>query len=520
MIETGMLLFAVSLSTTQATSEEDRVPIVSDIEIRVEDVFEDEGKTPEEWPYRLGNQLHIETKEEVIRRELLFRAGEPLDPEAIAQTERNLRALPFIREARIETLAPDEEGRTRVRVVVSDSWSTRPQGKLVKVGDEWLWGVGLSEVNLFGRGKQLAAGYDVNLDREETYVFFRDPRLLGSRVALAAFGSSASDGHNVSLGAARPFYSLDTLWSFQASAEDFDRLDPIYQDGERVEQLRHLRTAFELSGARAVHRTSTSALRLHLVYQFTDDLVETDMRQFGILQLGVSSVTHAFRKYTHVNRFERTEDVNLGNEAWAFAGVSTPALGGEPGTSYFWNLSERRGIPLNDQGFLFGLASWNARHRDGELQNSIARFRLNWVHKLSLRRVVLAKADFLYGTNLDPEVQLRLGAESGLRGYPVRQFNGNRSLLFSAEGRWFLVDDVLRLVSIGVAAYVESGFAWPEPSPIALHDLHSDVGVSLLLGANRVSASSPGVRVDLAYALNPIEGRGRWLLSAGSSLGF
>jgi hemolysin activation/secretion protein len=175
---------------------------------------------------------------------------------------------------------------------------------------------------------------------------------------------------------------------------------------------------------------------------------------------------------------------------------------------------------VNAQGFLYGLASWNARHRDGELQNSIARFRLNWVQKLSRRRVFLAKADFLYGTNLDPEVQLRLGAESGLRGYPVRQFNGDRSLLFSAEGRWFLADDVLRLVSIGVAAYVESGFAWPEPSPIALDDLHSDVGVSLLLGATRVSASSPGVRVDLAYALDPVEGRGRWLLSAGSSLGF
>jgi hemolysin activation/secretion protein len=515
----GTLLSAVGFSTA-LTASGAGAPVVSEIEIRIEDVFEENGTTPDHWPYRLGNQLHIETKEEVIRRELLFREGEPLDPEALAETERNLRALPFIREARIETFPGDEEGRTGVRVVVSDSWSTKPEGRLAKVGDEWLWAIGITEENLFGRGKLLSAVHDVNLDREETFVFYRDPRLLGSRVALAAFGSSASDGHNVSLGATRPFYSLETLWSFQARAEDYDRLDPLYQDGERVDRLRHLRTAAELSAARAVHRSTTSALRLHLVYQFTDDLVDTDMRQFGILQFGVSSVTHAFRKYTHLNRFERTEDVNLGNEAWAFAGVSTPTLGGEPGTSYFWNLSERRGIPLNDLGFLHGLASWNARHRDGELQNSLARFRLNWVQKLSLRRVFLAKADFLYGTNLDPEVQFRLGAESGLRGYPVRQFNGNRSLLFSAEARWFLVDDVLRLVSIGVAAYVESGFAWPEPSPIALHDLHSDVGVSLLLGANRVSASRPGVRVDLAYALNPVEGRGRWLLSAGSSLGF
>jgi hemolysin activation/secretion protein len=515
----GMLFFALGLSSARAASE-DRVLVVSEIEIQIEDVFEESGATPDHWPYRLGNQLHIETKEEVIRRELLFREGEPLDAEALAQTERNLRSLPFIREARIESFPPDEEGRTRVRVVVGDSWSTKPEGRLAKVGDEWLWAIGLTEENLFGRGKLLSAVHDVNLDREETFVFYQDPRLLGSRLALAAYGSSASDGHDVSLGATRPFYSLDTLWSYQARVEDYDRLDPLYEDGERVDRLRHLRTAAELSAARAVHRGATSALRLHLVYQYTDDVVDTETRQFGILRFGVSSVTHSFRKLTHVNRFERTEDVNLGNEASAFAGISTPTLGGEPGTSYFWNLSERRGIPLNDQGFLSGLASWNARHRDGEIENSVARFRLNWVQKLSIRRVVLAKADFHYGTNLDPEVQLRLGAESGLRGYPVRQFNGNRSLLLSAEGRWFLADDVLRLVSIGAAAYVESGFAWPEGQPIALHDLHSDLGVSLLLGANRVSASRPGVRIDLAYALNPVEGRGRWLLSAGSSLGF
>jgi hypothetical protein len=102
----------------------------------------------------------------------------------------------------------------------------------------------------------------------------------------------------------------------------------------------------------------------------------------------------------------------------------------------------------------------------------------------------------------------------------VRQFNGTRSLLLGVEGRWFLADDLLRLISIGVAGFADSGYAWPEGMAVALHDLRSDIGVSLLLGSNRVSASRPGVRFDLAYALQPVEGRGRWLFSAGSQLGF
>lgn len=518
----GLLALGALLSPPVAAGQDRSGPIIDSIEIVIEDVFEDGGLTPDYWAYRLANELHLETKEVVIRRELLFRAGEPLDPEALAQTERNLRSLPFLRRARIEThpAETDGTGAVGVRVVVGDSWSTVPEARLAKVGNEWVWSLGASEGNLFGRGKELRALHSSGLDRDETYVLYRDPRLLGSRVGLSTFYSAASDGHHAAFGAQRPFYSLDSLWSFRAGFEDFDRLDPLYEDGERIEELRHTRRRTDFEVARAVRRSDTSALRLHLGYQFSEDLVELEARKFGIVQVGLTSNFHSFRKLTHVNRFERTEDINLGNEAAAFAGISTPSLGGEPGESYFFFLSERRGFALNADGFLLGTTSWQARHRNGELENALARFRLDLVQKISPRRSLLAKADYHHGSNLDPEVQLRLGAESGLRGYPVRQFDGSRSLLLSFEGRWFLADDVLRLVSVGVAGFVDSGFAWPEGTKVALKDLRSDVGVSLLLGANRVSAARPGVRFDLAYALNPIAGRSPWLFSAGSQVGF
>jgi hypothetical protein len=496
--------------------------VIESIEIVIEDVFEDSGKTPDYWAYRLANQLHIETKEAVIRRECLFREGDVLDPEALAQTERNLRALPFLRKARVEAVpsGSDGDGAVRVRVTVGDSWSTVPEARLSKVGNEWVWAVGASEGNLLGRGKELQALHSSGLDRDETYVLYRDPRLLGTRVALQTFYSDASDGYHAFFGAQRPFFSLSSLWSFRAGLEDFDRRDPLYQDGERIDELPHTRTRADFEIARAVRRSGKSALRLHLGYQFSEDDVELDFRKFGVVQAGLTSVFHSFWKLTHVNRFERPEDINLGNEAAAFIGISTPTLGGEPGNSYFFFLSERRGFPLNAEGFLLGSASWQGRHRKGGIENAIARFRLDLVQKLSPRRILLAKADYHHGKNLDPEVQLRLGAESGLRGYPVRQFNGTRSLLLSVEGRWFLADDVLRLVSLGVASFVDSGFAWPQGAKVALRDLRTDVGVSLLLGANRVSASRPGVRFDLAYALHPVEGRGPWLFSAGSQVGF
>ena len=185
MILIGLVTLASALvgpGGASSPARDDAPPLVGTVEILVQDVFEDTGETPDAWPYRVANQLHVETKEDVVRRELLFKEGDALDPGALAETERNLRALPFLREARVETLPPGEDGAVPVRVVVSDSWSTTPEARVAKVGNDWVWALGASERNLLGRGIVLQALHNSGLDRDENLVLYRDPRLLGSRV--------------------------------------------------------------------------------------------------------------------------------------------------------------------------------------------------------------------------------------------------------------------------------------------------------------------------------------------------
>jgi len=513
-------LLAATLALS-ALGDDSDLPIVDSIEVVVEDVFEEEGFVPDLWAYRLANRLHIKTRESIIRQELLFTEGEPVSKEDLEQTERNLRALPFLRLARVET-TPTKQGRLRVRVVASDAWTTVPELRLAKVGNVWVWSAGAAERNLLGYGKQLRIARRSDIDRDQTFLSYRDPRVAGSRFGATAFLSDASDGHHVFLSTLRPFFSLQTLWSTRVQFEDYDRLDPVYADGERVDDLIHLRRRVELDLGRAVRRTTTSALRVHLGYDFIEDEIDSglDHRRFGMIRVGVSSVGHRFLKLTHVNRFERPEDINLGGQASAFVGLSTPTLGGEDQSSLFYFLSANRGFRLSPGGFLLTHVSWQARDRNERIENSFAVVRVNAIQKLSQRRLVLAKAELRHGHNLDPEVQIRLGAESGLRGYPVRQFNGNRAFLASLEGRWFFADDVADLVSMGVAGFFDSGYAWPDGQPMTFSDFRSDVGLSLLLGASRGSAARPGIRIDFAYALSPLEGRSRWLISAGSQIGF
>ena len=73
---------------------------------------------------RLGGALHVDTRESVMRRYFLMAEGDRLDPDAITDTERLLRATPFIHDARIVVLpAIGSIDSVDVVVVTQDRWT-------------------------------------------------------------------------------------------------------------------------------------------------------------------------------------------------------------------------------------------------------------------------------------------------------------------------------------------------------------------------------------------------------------
>jgi outer membrane translocation and assembly module TamA len=100
----------------------------------------------------------------------------------------------------------------------------------------------------------------------------------------------------------------------------------------------------------------------------------------------------------------------------------------------------------------------------------------------------------------------------------VNQWVGTRSVLFASEARLFVAEDVGRLLSFALAAFAETGYAWPQGARVALRDLRSDVGLGLMIGRNRLTTRP--LRVDVAYAFNPPPGRDRWQLSMGVQFSF
>lgn len=69
---------------------------ISEVEIRTLDPYDEESSSEDArlgWALRALNWLHVETRERVVRWELLFSVGSCLDPLRLSETERELRSL-------------------------------------------------------------------------------------------------------------------------------------------------------------------------------------------------------------------------------------------------------------------------------------------------------------------------------------------------------------------------------------------------------------------------------------------
>src|SRR5436190_278654 len=73
-------------------------PTIATIRIDREDVFDLDNPDERHLPFIWADRLHVETREYVIRRELLFQEGDPADPDVLYESERNLRRLVFLHD--------------------------------------------------------------------------------------------------------------------------------------------------------------------------------------------------------------------------------------------------------------------------------------------------------------------------------------------------------------------------------------------------------------------------------------
>jgi outer membrane protein assembly factor BamA len=490
--------------------------VIGHVDIDIRNIFDQRDPRENNGLFRLANSLHLRTKPATVRAQLLFASGDKYLGRKLAETERALRLLPYVYEARIIPVHY-ADGKVDIRVTTKDVWTLSPGISFGRSGGTNDTNFNLQDTNLFGWGKTLQISHGNTVDRSTDNIGYLDHNVFGSRWTAALAYSDSSDGSQRSFQAAHPFYSLDAPWSVKITALSFDRTVSRYDLGDIVDQFNDNQSSYELSGGISSGLVDGWVKRLTFGIRYDRSVfMQTPLTTFPAKVLppdrilsypfvGFDILQDAYKKVGDQNEIGRTEDLYFGTEITGEIGLSNGAFGADH-NAVMLAAKALRGLELPNQQQLFLTSDFSSRIEAGRAKNLIAnaaakyywRWRENWLLYAGLSGTVTDV--------LDPDMQLLLGGDNGLRGYPLRFESGTSRALFTVEQRVFTDWYPFRLARVGAAVFADVGRTWGSGA-IGNSDpgLLKDVGFGLRFGNTRTGLGNV-LHIDFAFPLDNITG--------------
>lgn len=502
--------------------------IIRSVTVKVLDVFEGENLNA---VFRTANKLKANTREVVIRRELLFKEGDRFDDFAVRESERRLRDLGYLRSAEI---IPKVDGEfVDLEVRTQDTWTFIPEFSYSSSAGKNNKSAVITENDLLGLGKRIEFGYEEREKRQILQGIYDDNRFLGSELRLLAAAFERSDGHRDVLFFGKPFRTLFDERGWFINVDTADTVGRLFEFGEENYIFRQRNDNLNARYTVARGDPEVSVRRYSVGYSYERDrfgqakdkdysdldldpaLVSNDPtrlpsnRRFSGPVVALEQINPEYISPNYIDRFERVQDYNLGKHWDANAFFASDFLGSRR-NALMLNADRSGGYQFSRGAFIRGEVGIASRLESSGFRNSLARGEVKYYNVLGdltagdlfLGKHTFASSFFIdYGGRLDADRQFSLGGDSGLRGYRARAFNGDKRFNLNVEDRVHFIDDLFSLVSLGGAAFIDVGgasySAWEN---LVRGEVYSDVGVGLRFAFPR-STGGRVFRVDLALPL-------------------
>jgi hypothetical protein len=530
-----LLALAMPLQAAKPTKPwralEARKASISKVEVEIGDVFDLTRPDENIWVGRTANRLHVTTREAVIRRALLFSEGDRVRERRIYETERLLRAMPFVKNARIDPVV-QPDGTVVARVQVRDAWTTQVNAGYSQVGGQKSLFLEIDEKNFLGTGKSVAYDYSKDHERSTWGFSYGDPQLFGSRWTLGAHLQYLSDGFVRSFNLERPFFALDTPWSTGVALSQKRTSLYLYDQGVEVFQAPFIQDEVRLAGARAFHQTETRVWRGGLLFKRQDTsygLITqtgppgplspptlTDRRLRGPA-LTLSTQEDAFESFEDLQGMDTPEDYNLAWTAQMELGMYSRSLGSSM-TAPFFRIQADKGWSSSSENLTLLTASWDGRKPSTGLEDSHLAVALVQYHKWTSNQILAALAAVDVACRPDPERWYYMGGDQGMRGFPNQLHPGDARWLVSFDYRLLTEQRWWGLVRLGYSAFIDMGSVRRMDGQ-GWSRVYSDVGVGLRLG-NLKSSAGRVILLSVAAPLNREPYQSRWQITVGNTMRF
>jgi hypothetical protein len=473
--------------------------------------------------------VHSTTRPNVIRSYLALQVGAPCSEIRRLESERLLRGLPFLSEARV-TAFDDDSGGVRIDVFTADeisvlgAVSARSQAPHIvglRLGDGNLLGEGIRVVGEWANGFELRDHYGARIT---------DYQIAGHPYQLTIQGNRNQLGGDWSANLVHPFLTdLQRIgWIAEAgeSRTYVSFLTPQSTESPTLDFSRHFGQVGVLArvGGRPGHVTlfglSVAAENETVGDQplLVGDSVVRDsnpalVARYSALKAARVNALFGFRavSFLRVRGFDALngeQDVQIGVRFGALVGRSVQVLGTTTNdvllasTLYAGTGSPRSyvGVQANAQARRdLPTASWDDIMTAG---------RLAWYWKPSPAHTIIASTEFTLGVEQRLPFELTLSdLRGGVRGFHESQIGGGQRSVSRLEEHW-LLGPFKDIGELGLAVFTDVGRMWAQDVPYGVNS-RFEVGVGFGLLAAVPIHSKKVWRVDFAVPVthDPTAGR-------------
>ncbi len=465
-----------------------------------------------DWALRLANRLHIPTREQVIRRELVFEEGGCYDPELLRESERVLRTSDFIATVDIFGVR-QPDGSYHVIVDTRDEWSTRVEVQTGPNTGLQPTGISLRETNLLGTAQQASVFYLRSREERVYGASYLNPQLFGTRWQVGAAAGKTPIGSLLRETVEYPFVGETGRRAARHHIEHHERFFRYLamQDGSLVEVLvPERRRSFDLGGAiRFGERGRLTSLGALLAGEWVsypapprladprgetaapdslfDPILEhldsvADVR--AMVLVGQRNVYYVTRRA--LDTVNGTEDVRLGMEVEMGFGRSIIGLSSQDDLlldlAVFGAGQIGDGLLVGTRALLEGKRDHHSPADKPEWRDVLAQLNVwtYWQPSAGSRHTLVGAVAASGGWSARVPFQLTLGSASGLRGRPFHLSTAAQRVVGSLEARSYLGGPLSHVFDLGSVAFVDVGRSWAGDAPFGVDSpVHANVGVGL-----------------------------------------
>ncbi len=474
---------------------------------------------------RFVAKQHVTTKEAVIRRYLALQLGDRCTEVRRAESERILRAQPFIADATV--LAYDDgQGGVTLNVVTVDEVSVIIGAGIG--GGSGVHSLLLGEDNLFGSAIHAESQWKKGVHRDVYAAKVVDYQFLGRPYQLRLEGGRRELGSDWGTELSHPFLTDLQRVSWRTTAGNSNgyfyfrrpdalpaavRLERSYSDIGGVVRIGPPLGRLALIGGSISFEDESPANTPIIV---TDTALVADTSQALINRYtkhqtarlnglwGLRDVN--FVRVSGFDALEGTQDLRTGYQLATLLGKGAKFLRGNE-RDWFGSTDLYLGMASPISFAALDIAGEGRRDEAGNWDGILTHGRGALYLKPINRHTLISDLEWSGGWKQRIPFQLTFGdRDGGLRGFRSADVGGARRLVGHIEDR-YLIGRRKQIATFAVAAFAEGGKLWAGDSPFGVSTpLYASAGVSMLAASPPQSRRS--FRADLAFPVRGPRGHG------------